>query len=214
MFFYCYLFTIVHVKYNKTNRNPDFFNKFPAILSVGQQLPSKTHKHTQSINNGVIELSRCFPTAYTQGINLHPFWEKTNKTSKWRAKYGSTNTTLNWSSLDQAELHRKTSRAHVESGFSNVGNSLDTEKRNAEPDQMSLLYVKSWKRISSSCWVMDERAWKDGNTEDALFYKRPALHFNAMQYARILHEGFLTTIYVSRFGTSGKKQMPNCVMWS
>lgn len=40
------------------------------------------------------------------------------------------------------------------------------------------------------------------------------LHFTSMQYARILHEGFLTTIYGSRFGTSGKKQMPNCVMWS
>ncbi len=63
----------------KLTETQNFSNKFPAIVSVGQQLPSKTHKHTQSINNGVIELSRCFPTACSQGINLHPFWEKENK---------------------------------------------------------------------------------------------------------------------------------------
>lgn len=108
MFFYSYLFTIVHVKYNKTNRNPEFFNKFPAILSVGQQLPSKTHKHTQSINNGVIELSRCFPTAYSQGINLHPFWEKEKKRANDKlnmALQTQHSTEAAWIKLNYTEKH-------------------------------------------------------------------------------------------------------------
>lgn len=86
-------------------------------------------------------------------------------------------------------------------------NSLDTEKRETEADQMGLLYVKSWKRRSSSCWVTDESSENWNQPQNILCCTKDR-HFTSIQYldARIHHEGFLTTIYVNWFGTFGKKK--------
>lgn len=129
----------------------------------------------------------CFPRAHSQGINLHPFWKEI---SRCKAKYGSAKTTLNRSSLDQAELRRKSSKANGGCGFQMWATHW-TQKRKTQ--SLTRWVYCTWSHgrgiHPAAEWWLKELGKLETVTEDTLLYKKD-LHFTSIQYldTRILQK--------------------------